>query len=98
MYDSPHKYKHKREIVGMKQKKLSELTDKELLEEAKKLKSASIMNAVLIGFLFGVIIYSILVSSIGLFTLIPLFLIFKLFNNSKNKTDLEQLIEERELK
>jgi hypothetical protein len=41
----------------MEQKKLTELTDQELLQEAKKMKSASITNAVLIGFLAGVIFF-----------------------------------------
>jgi ABC-type phosphate transport system permease subunit len=89
----------------MKQIDLSQLTDQELINESKKIKSTSIINAVLIGFLFGIIIYSILVNSIGFFTLIPLFFIFKLFNNSKNNEalskhneDLEKLLKERKLK
>lgn len=83
----------------MEQKKLSELTDQELLQEAKKMKSASITNAVLIGFLAGVIFYSIVKSSVGLFTLIPLFLIYKLVNNSKyDNKELENLLKERNLK
>jgi hypothetical protein len=35
----------------MEQKNLTELTDEELLQEAKKRKSATITNAILIGFL-----------------------------------------------
>jgi hypothetical protein len=57
------------------------------------------------GFLFGIIMYSILVNSIGFFTLIPLFFIFKLYNNSKHNEaslkrneDLEKLLKERKLK
>lgn len=80
----------------MKYKELSGLTDQELLEEAKKLKSTATMNAILIGFLIGIIIYSILKNSIGLFTLIPLFFLFKLLNK-KNKP-LEKLLKERKLK
>jgi hypothetical protein len=34
----------------MKHKNLAELTDQELLDESKKIKSNAIMNAVLIGF------------------------------------------------
>ena len=41
----------------MTQKELSELTDEELLAEAKKMKSASIINATLIGAMIGIIIY-----------------------------------------
>ena len=64
----------------MKQKDLSELTDQELFAESKKMKSTSVMNAALIGFLIGILIYSIIVNSIGLFSLIPLFFVFKLLN------------------
>jgi len=83
----------------MKQRNLSELTDQELLEEAKKLKSTSITNAVLIGFLIGIVFYSILKNSLGFFTLIPLFFAYKLINKSKyNKQELENLLKERNLK
>lgn len=84
----------------MNQKNLSELTDRELLQEAKKLRSASILNAVLIGFLIGIIVYSIAVSSIGLFTLIPLFLAYKLINKKPeyDAQELKNLLNQRKLK
>jgi uncharacterized protein YqhQ len=82
----------------MTEKELSELTDQELLDEAKKMKSTSMTNALLIGIMIGIIIYSVVKNSIGFFTLIPLFFIFKLVNNSKNNKTLEKLLEERKLK
>jgi hypothetical protein len=83
----------------MKSKNLSELTDQELLLEAKKMKSTTITNAVLIGFLIGIVIYSVVKNSLGFLTLIPLFLAYKLINNSKhNKQELENLLKERNLK
>jgi F0F1-type ATP synthase assembly protein I len=83
----------------MKQKELSQLTDQELLDEAKKIKSTSIINAVLIGFLMGIIFYSFAKNSWGIFTLIPLFFAYKLINNSKHNTkELENLLKERNLK
>ena len=83
----------------MKQKELSQLTDQELLAEAKKAKSTTIMNAVFIGFLIGIIIYSVVKNSWGFLTLIPLFLIYKLVNNSKQSSkELEALLKERNLK
>ncbi|HQT23706.1 MAG: FUSC family protein [Sphingobacteriales bacterium 17-39-43] len=83
----------------MTERKLSELTDKELLQEAKKMKSNSIMNAVLIGFLAGIIIYSVVKNTLGFLTLIPLFLAYKLVNKSNhNKQELENLLKERNLK
>ena len=83
----------------MANKDLSELTDQELLEEAKKMKSFSISNALFVGFLAGVTIYSVVKSSWGMLTLIPLYLIYKLVNDPKNKRskDLEQLLKERNL-
>ncbi len=60
----------------MANKELAELTDQELLEEAKKMKSFSITSALFIGFLAGVIIYSVVESSWGMLTLIPLYFIY----------------------
>ena len=83
----------------MQEKKLSEFSDQELLQEAKKMKSASIINAFLIGLLIGIILYSVVKNSWGFLTLLPLFLIYKLSNKSKNDTkELENLLKERNLK
>ncbi len=83
----------------MNQKELSQLTDEELLQEAKKMKSAKIMNAAIIGFLIGVIFYSVMKSSFGFLTFIPLFFAYKLINNSKyNNQELEDLLKERNLR
>lgn len=83
----------------MDKKELSELTDQELLQEAKKRKSASITNAFLIGFLIGVVFYSVIKNTWGFLTLIPLFMAYKLINNSKyDKAELENLLKERGLK
>ncbi|SDW30830.1 FUSC family protein [Flavobacterium degerlachei] len=84
----------------MTNKELSELTDQELLDEAKKTRSFSITNALIIGILVGVIFYSIVKNSWGMLTLIPLYLIYKMINDPKNKRskDLEELLKERNLK
>lgn len=80
------------------EKKLSELTDQELLQAAKKMKSTAIMNAVLIGFLIGIVIYSTVKNTLGFFTLIPLIFAYKLINNSKHNTEeLKNLLKERNL-
>ena len=56
------------------------------------MKSTSIINATLIGFLIGIVIYSIVKSSVGFFTLIPLFLAYKFINKSKfDKKELENV-------
>ncbi len=82
----------------MKQKELSELTDLELLDEAKKTKSTPIINAVFIGIMIGIVIYSIVKNSFGFFTLIPLFIAYKLFDNSKRNKASEKLLKETNLK
>jgi len=84
----------------MNQKELSELTDQELLEEAKKLKSFSITNALFIGFLMGIVFYCIAKNSLGFLTLIPLYFVYKIVKDPKNKRykALEQLLKERNLK
>jgi VIT1/CCC1 family predicted Fe2+/Mn2+ transporter len=60
----------------MKEKELSELTDQELLDEAKKMKSTTLLNAVLIGVMIGVVVYSVVKNSWGFLTLIPLFIAY----------------------
>ncbi len=84
----------------MKEKELTELSDQELLQEAKKMKSFSITNALFIGFLAGIIFYSIVKNSWGMLTLIPLYFIYKMVNDPKNKRSkaLEKLLKERNLK
>jgi len=85
----------------MKDKKLSELTDQELLAEAKKMKSNAIMHAVLIGCAIGVVIYGVAKNNIGFFGLILLYFVYKAFNNSQNNKpndELEKLLKERNLK
>lgn len=84
----------------MDQKELSELPDKELLEEANKMKSFSITNAFIIGILIGIVFYSVVKNSWGMLTLIPLYFIYKIINDAKNKRskDLANLLKERNLK
>jgi hypothetical protein len=69
----------------MEHKDYRQFTDKELLDEAKKMKSFSITNALFIGFLVGVIFFSIVKNSWGMLTLIPLYFIYKMVNDPKNK-------------
>lgn len=82
----------------MTEQELSALTDEELLVEAKKLKSASIWSALVIGLMAGVVIYSAVKSTIGFFTLIPLFIIYKILNGSKNNDALKKVLKERDLR
>ena len=82
----------------MQQKELSGLTDQELLQEAKKAKSNAIINAVFIGFLIGIVVYSVVKNGWGFFALVPLFVAYKLINKPKENGELERLLKERNLK
>lgn len=81
----------------MEQKELSELSDQELLEEARKMKSASILHAALIGVMIGIIIYSVLKNTWGFLTLIPLYFIYKMTKKSERNEALKKLLKERNL-
>ena len=81
----------------MTRKELAKLTDQELLIEAKKMRSTSIINAVLIGLMFGIIIYSVVKSNVGFLTLIPLYFIYKIVNGSKKHDALKMVLKERSL-
>ncbi|NBC56785.1 MAG: FUSC family protein [Bacteroidetes bacterium] len=81
----------------MNLKDISQLTDEELLEEAQKIKPSPILDASMIGFFIGIIIYSVVVSSWGLVTLVPLFLIYLLLKKSKRYTALKKEIKRRRL-
>ena len=82
----------------MKKNKLSELSDQELLAEAKKNKSTNRIDAFIIGFSIAVVVYSIFVNRFGFLMLIPLFIVYKILNKPKNDKELEKLLKERNLK
>jgi riboflavin transporter FmnP len=84
----------------MENRELSQLSDQELLVEAKKMKSFSITNAFLIGFLLGIVVFSVIKSTFGFLMLIPLYFAHKMINDPKNKKikELEVLLKERDLK
>lgn len=62
----------------MKDKEPSTASEQQFEDKAKSQKSEAIVNAILIGFLAGIIIWSVAVNSVGLVTLIPLYLIYRL--------------------
>lgn len=81
----------------MNQKELSQLSDKELLEAAKNNKPSPIIDALFIGFLVGIIIYSVVANTWGFLTLIPLFLIYLFLKKPKRYEALKKELEERHL-
>ena len=82
----------------MNQKHPSELTNQELLAEAKKMKSTALLNAFLIGLVIGVVIYGVAKNNWGFFALIPLFIVFKVFNKPAKDKALKKELAERGLK
>jgi len=81
----------------MKDKPLSELTDPELIAEAKKYKPSPLFDAFFIGFLVGIIIYSVVLNSWGFLTLIPLYLIYVFLKKSKRYTAIINELKNRDL-
>ncbi len=64
---------------------MPEFSDQESIEQKKRIKRSSLLDAFFIGFLVGIIIFSVFASTWGLLTLIPLFLIYRILKKSKNK-------------
>ncbi len=81
----------------MTQKELSALTDQELLDESKKMKSLNVTSAVFIGVMIGIIIFSVVKNTVGLVTLIPLYFAYRLLNDPKSKA-MERELKDRNLK
>ena len=82
----------------MKPEELSKLTDEELLAEAKKIIPNPVLDAFLIGFSIGIVIYGVTSNGFGFLLLIPLFFIHQLLKKSKKHDALEKLLKERNLK
>ncbi len=83
--------------ILMSAKPIPELTDAELLEEARKIKPAPILDALFIGFLVGVLIYGAAASAWGFTALIPLVLIYLLLKKSTRHRALHAELEKRKL-
>ncbi len=80
------------------QKKLSELTDQELLLEAKKSKPTDLYDPVIFGILIGIAIYSTVNNGLGLLTFLPLVYIPIAAKNKIKNKELVKLLKERNLK
>ncbi len=81
----------------MEQKKLAELTDEELSEQARKNKSYKIYDAVIFGFLIGVAIYSTVKNGLGLLSFLPLVYLPIAAKNRKRRMEIDELMKERKL-
>jgi len=73
----------------MKPENLISLSDQELLQKLKKLKTNKIIDAVLVGFTVGIVVYSAVKNGFGFFTFFPLIITYVIVRNSKNNQILE---------
>lgn len=81
----------------MTEKELSQLTDAELLQLAKKSKSIYTFDALIFGVLIGIAVFSTVKNGFGLFTFLPLVYIpVAARNKAKNKA-VDDLLKERGL-
>jgi hypothetical protein len=79
------------------QKKLSELTDQELLQEAKRSRPTNIYDAVFFGILIGIAIYSTVNHGLGILTFLPIVYIPIASKNMIKNNELKKLLKERNL-
>lgn len=80
-------------------KHLSELTDQELFEKKKTLEANVIVNAIMVGLLAGIGIYSTITKGIGLMTFLPWILaLWTVSSWNKNRKALKRKLGVRNLK
>ena len=77
----------------MKTEYLKELSDQELLQKIKNLKTNKIIGATIIGVTIGIAIYSAVKNGSGFFTFFPLILGYMIIRNSRNNKILEKEIQ-----
>lgn len=82
----------------MDRNKTTTLTDEALLEEAKRMKSTKIYDAVIFGFLAGVAIYSSVTNGFGWLTFLPLLYVPIATRNKAKNSELKKRLKERGLK
>ncbi len=81
------------------EKELSQLTDQELLVKKKEVKSSNIFNAVLLGLMVGISVYSTITDGFGFLTALPLFFVGSIVSRwNKNKKLLEEELNSRNVK
>jgi hypothetical protein len=81
----------------MNEKELAQLTDEELLQVAKNFKPTPVIDALLIGFLMGILIYGAAANAWGFTFLIPLFLIYQFLKKPKQYKALQKELKARKL-
>jgi len=82
----------------MNKQELSKLSDEELLKYAEENKPSPTIDAFFIGFLVGIIIFSVASNSWGFITLLPLILIYIFLKKPKKYQELKNELSTRNLK
>ena len=77
----------------MKTEYLTELSEQELLQKIKNLKTNKIVDATIIGVTIGIAIYSAVNNGLAFFTFFPLLLGYMMIRNSANNEILEKEIQ-----
>jgi len=81
----------------MEQKEPGTLTNEELLQEIKKMKTSRLYDAGIIGLLIGVACYGTIKAGFGIFTFLPLAYIPIATKNNKKYNALKEQLKERGL-
>lgn len=81
----------------MEQQNLKDLTDEQLLQEQKKLKTSNITTAFLIGAFVGIAVYSGIKNGLGFFTVFPLFFAYLLITGNKKAKAVNEELKARGL-
>ena len=76
---------------------ISKLSNQELIETLNQNKPSPIIDAFFIGFLVGIIIYSVAANTWGLVTIIPLYLIYIFLKKPKLHEALKTELQKRNL-
>lgn len=81
----------------MSQKKLAELSNEELLQEAKNMKPTGIYDALILGVLIGISIFSVYKNGFDLLTFLPLVYLPIATKNKLKVKEIDKLLTERNL-
>lgn len=76
----------------MKTKKLTELSNQELLQKIKTIKTNKLIDALIVGITIGIVLYSAVKNGFGFFTFFPLIVTYLIVKNSENNKILENEI------
>lgn len=81
------------------EKDLSELTDQELIEKKRTIEARNVVNAIILGVLAGISIYSTITKGVSFTTFLPILLAFFVANSwNKVKKGLKREMDSRNVK